>query len=92
MTLTMSTSNTPGSKDDDDGTTFEIPDANAPNPERESVRREEGEKIHGLLAALDETDRAAIVMRYWHDASEIEISETLGLSVSAAPSAKDSPD
>ncbi len=72
--------------DDEDGMAFEIPDVNAPNPERESVRREDSEKVHGLLASLDETDRAAIVMRYWNDASEIEISEALGLSVSAVKS------
>ncbi len=71
---------------DDDSPAFEIPDADAPNPERESVRREQQEKIHGLLASLDATDRAAIVMRYWHDASEAEIAESLGLTVSAVKS------
>jgi RNA polymerase sigma-70 factor (ECF subfamily) len=71
---------------DDDSPAFEIPDADAPNPERESVRREQQEKIHGLLASLDDTDRAAIVMRYWHDASEAEIAESLGLTVSAVKS------
>ena len=70
----------------DDSPAFEIPDADAPNPERESVRREQQEKIHGLLASLDATDRAAIVMRYWNDASEIEIAENLGLTVSAVKS------
>lgn len=71
---------------DDDSPAFEIPDADAPTPERESVRREQQEKIHGLLASLDATDRAAIVMRYWHDASEAEIAESLGLTVSAVKS------
>jgi len=71
---------------DDDSPAFEIPDADAPNPERESVRREQREKIHGLLASLDATDRAAIVMRYWHDASEAEIAESLELTVSAVKS------
>ncbi len=73
-------------EDDEDGAAFEIPDADAPNPERESVRREEKEKLHCLLASLDEIDRAAIVMRYWHDASEVEIAESLGLTVSAVKS------
>jgi RNA polymerase sigma-70 factor (ECF subfamily) len=73
-------------EDDDDSPAYELPDANAPNPEHESVRREEKEKLHGMLASLDETDRAAIVMRYWHDASEIEIAESLGLTVSAVKS------
>ena len=73
-------------EEDDDSPAFEIPDANAPNPERESVRREEKEKLHGVLASLDATDRAAIVMRYGNDASEAEIAESLGLTVSAVKS------
>jgi RNA polymerase sigma-70 factor (ECF subfamily) len=73
-------------EENDDEPAFEIPDADAPNPERESVRREEKEKLHGILKSLDETDRAAIVMRYWHDASEAEIAESLGLTVSAVKS------
>ena len=73
-------------EEDDDGTAFEIPDADAPNPERESIRNEEKDKLHAVLASLDETDRAAIVMRYWHDASEVEIAESLGLTVSAVKS------
>jgi RNA polymerase sigma-70 factor (ECF subfamily) len=73
-------------EEDEDEPAFEIPDVNAPNPEREFVRREEKDKLHKILASLDETDRAAIVMRYWHDASEIEIAESLGLTVSAVKS------
>ena len=73
-------------EEDDDSPAFEIPDADAPNPERESVRREEKEKLHAVLKSLEPTDRAAIVMRYWHDASEIEIAEALGLTVSAVKS------
>ena len=73
-------------EESDDGTTYEIPDADAPNPERESVRNEEKNKLQSLLASLDEVDRTAIVMRYWHDASEVEIAETLGLTVSAVKS------
>ena len=73
-------------EENDDEAAFEIPDTDAPNPERESVHREEKELMHGLLASLDVTDRAAIVMRYWHDASEVEIAESLGLTVSAVKS------
>ncbi|MBI5936000.1 MAG: sigma-70 family RNA polymerase sigma factor [Chloroflexi bacterium] len=73
-------------EEDDDSPAFEIPDADAPNPERESVRREEKEKLHAILKSLDATDRAAIVMRYWHDSSEAEIAEALGLTVSAVKS------
>ncbi|MBV6396688.1 MAG: ECF RNA polymerase sigma factor SigW [Anaerolineales bacterium] len=73
-------------EEDDEGNAFELPDASAPNPERESARREDHERLHNLLSTLDETDRAAIVMRYWNDASEIEIAESLGLTVSAVKS------
>ncbi len=73
-------------EEDEDGTAFEIPDGDAPNPERESVRREEKDKLHKMLATLDEIDRTAIVMRYWHDSSEAEIAETLDLTVSAVKS------
>lgn len=71
---------------EDDDRPMEFPDLNAPNPERESVRREEQEAIQGVLQQLDSTDRAAIVLRYWYDFSEIEISQSLSLTVSAVKS------
>jgi len=73
-------------EENDDGTTFEIPDASSPDPEAESVKREDREHLHILLKGLDETDRAAIIMRYWYDYSEIEIAESLKLTVSAVKS------
>lgn len=69
---------------EDDG--FELPDAHAPNPELETARHEERERVHALLKNLEVTDRAAIVLRYWHDYSEAEIAETLHLTVSAVKS------
>ncbi|HMD81386.1 MAG TPA: sigma-70 region 4 domain-containing protein, partial [Anaerolineales bacterium] len=48
--------------------------------------REERDRIHHLLKDLDSTDRAAIVLRYWNDYSEIEIAESLNLTVSAVKS------
>ena len=39
-----------------------------------------------MLKDLDDTDRAAIIMRYWYDYSEIEIAESLRLTVSAVKS------
>jgi RNA polymerase sigma-70 factor (ECF subfamily) len=72
-------------KDDDERPT-EFPDANAPNPEQETVRREEQEVLHVILQQLDATDRAAVVLRYWYDFSEIEISQSLSLTVSAVKS------
>jgi RNA polymerase sigma-70 factor (ECF subfamily) len=73
-------------EDDDEGAPFELPDTDAPNPERESVRREDHERLHDILASLDELDRAAIVMRYWNNVSEVEIADSLGLTVSAVKS------
>lgn len=73
-------------EENDDGTTFEIADSNSPDPEVESVKREERDRLHLLLKNLEATDRAAMVMRYWHDASEIEIAEALNLTVSAVKS------
>ena len=73
-------------EENDDGVTFEIADPASPNPEAESVKREERDRLHILLKDLDATDRAAIVLRYWNDYSEIEIAEALKLTVSAVKS------
>ncbi len=72
---------------DDEGTPREyIPDVTAVNPEKAIIRSEQREDIQDLLQGLSETDRAAIILRYWYDASEVEISETLSLTVSAVKS------
>ena len=73
-------------EENDDGVTFEIADPASPNPEAESVKREERDRLHILLKDLDATDRAAIILRYWNDYSEIEIAESLNLTVSAVKS------
>jgi RNA polymerase sigma-70 factor (ECF subfamily) len=52
----------------------------------ESINKEERDRLHRLLGNLDATDRAALVMRYWHDFSEAEIAEALRLTVSAVKS------
>ena len=72
--------------ENDDGMTFELPDASAPDPEAESVKRELHARLHILLKDLDEMDRAAVIMRYWHDLSEKEIAQSLDLTVSAVKS------
>jgi len=72
--------------ENDDGMTFELPDASAPDPEAESVKRELHARLHILLKDLDDTDRAAVIMRYWHDFSEKEIAQSLDLTVSAVKS------
>jgi RNA polymerase sigma-70 factor, ECF subfamily len=74
------------SVDEDEETTFEIPDAHAPHPEMETVHGEQREQIHIMVQSLDATDRAAIVMRYWYDFSEVEIADALNLTVSAVKS------
>jgi RNA polymerase sigma-70 factor (ECF subfamily) len=74
------------SVDEDEEFTFEIPDIEALQPESELVHGEQREQIHALVGSLDSTDRAAIVMRYWYDFSEVEIAESLNLTVSAVKS------
>ena len=73
-------------EEDDEGNTFELPDPDSPDPETESVKGEIQERIQGMLKDLDDTDRAAIIMRYWYDYSEAEIAESLRLTVSAVKS------
>jgi len=72
--------------ENDDGTTFELPDVSAPDPESESVKKEQRDRLHLLLKDLDATDRAAVIMRYWYDFSEVEIAKSLNLTVSAVKS------
>lgn len=72
--------------ENNDGATFELPDASAPDPETESVKRERRDRLHLLLKNLDATDRAAVIMRYWYDFSEVEIATSLNLTVSAVKS------
>jgi RNA polymerase sigma-70 factor, ECF subfamily len=73
-------------QENDDGTTYEIADPSSPDPEVESVKREDRDRLHVLLKDLEETDRAAVILRYWYDCSEIEIAESLQLTVSAVKS------
>jgi RNA polymerase sigma-70 factor (ECF subfamily) len=73
-------------EENDDGTSFEIADASSPDPEGETVKHEDRDRLHILLKDLDDTDRAAVIMRYWYDYSEIEIAESLKLTVSAVKS------
>ena len=63
-----------------------IKDHNAPNPEKEYRTKEKETLINNMLSNLKPVDRAAVILRYWHQYSEVEIAETLGLTVSAAKS------
>lgn len=71
---------------DDDENHSELPDSNAPDPEKETVRREVQAQMQALLKSLDATDRAAVVLRYWNDCSEVEIARALSLTVPAVKS------
>lgn len=62
-----------------------VPD-HSPNPEKAAFSAFEEQHLHKLLAALPEQDRAALILRYWHDYSDEEIGRMLNLSVSAVKS------
>ncbi len=62
-----------------------VPD-NAPNPEKVAAQTEEQRLLRGLIAEMKPQDRAALILRYWYDFSEQEISQALSLSVSAVKS------
>ena len=72
--------------EDEDGTPFEVADPASPDPEAESVKKEDRARLHLLLKDLEPTDRAAVIMRYWYDYSEVEIAQSLKLTVSAVKS------
>lgn len=71
---------------DDEDRPTEFADNEAINPEQEAERREEQKVLHKVLQQLDATDRAAVILRYWYDFSEIEISQSLNLTVPAVKS------
>lgn len=71
---------------DDDDRPVEFADANAIDPAYETERREEQQALQQVLQKLGSTDRAAIVLRYWYDFSEVEIAESLSLTVPAVKS------
>ena len=73
-------------EENDDGSTYEIADPASLDPEAESVKHEDRERLHILLKDLDDIDRAAVILRYWYDYSEVEIAESLKLTVSAVKS------
>lgn len=57
-----------------------------PGPEGELLMAERQDEVHGLLDVLNDTDRAAVIMRYWHELSYDEIGEALSLTNSAVKS------
>lgn len=57
-----------------------------PSPEKAALDKEKNALVQAILADLPETDRAAVILQFWHDYSYDEIAETLGLSSSAVKS------
>lgn len=57
-----------------------------PSPEKVALVKEKNALVQAILADLTETDRAAVILQYWHDYSYEEIAETLDLSSSAVKS------
>jgi RNA polymerase sigma-70 factor (ECF subfamily) len=62
-----------------------VPD-NAPSPETSATQSEQDRMLHQLMSAMKPLDRAALVLRYWYDLSDQEISQVLSTSVSAVKS------
>ncbi|OGO26850.1 MAG: hypothetical protein A2Z16_16490 [Chloroflexi bacterium RBG_16_54_18] len=58
----------------------------SPNPEAEVSAWEDQKMVESLLAALNPTDRASIIMYYWYDLSYEEIASALSLTTSAVKS------
>jgi len=71
--------------EDEEGQT-DIPDHSAPDPESEILKHQQRERLQDCLQSLDPTDRAAVVLRYWQDCSEVEIAQALKLTVPAVKS------
>jgi len=65
---------------------FDLGDPGIPTPEKQISSNEEDSALHQLINTLQPIDRAAVIMKYWHECSEEEISEMLDLSVSAVKS------
>ncbi len=72
--------------DIDDYVAETIADHHTPNPEAVTMQKEHQIQIQDLLNELSELDRAAIVLRYWHECSEEEISQVLDITVNAVKS------
>lgn len=73
------------SMDNEDYSWLAPPDP-GPSPEKAALDKEKQALVQAILAELPETDRAAVILQFWHDYSYEEIAETLGLSSSAVKS------
>ena len=57
-----------------------------PNPEAQLTDSEQQDRVRSLLNVLSETDKAIVIMFYWHEFSYEEIAAALDLSNSAVKS------
>lgn len=71
---------------DDEKYAWLAPPAKGPNPEKFTLQNEKQDQVQIMLAELNEVDRAAVILQYWHDYSYQEIAEALELSLSAVKS------
>lgn len=62
-----------------------LPD-NIPDPERSVSKSQEHEMLRRMLQGMNPQDRAVLILRYWYEFSEEEISRSLQISVSAVKS------
>lgn len=69
-------------QDDEDDRPFEIP-SGSPGPDRIAASGQIQERVHAALAQLTPQERTAFVLRHFEDCSIEEISQTLGVGVSA---------
>ncbi|MBN1658973.1 MAG: sigma-70 family RNA polymerase sigma factor [Anaerolineae bacterium] len=60
--------------------------SDAPQPDQVVSRKEQRERVRGVLDALPPDYRAAVVLRYWYDLSYREIAETMDTTESAIKS------
>lgn len=58
----------------------------SPLPEHVVTSNEQCDQVQKQLAKLPAKDRMVLILRYWHEMSEKEISETLDISTSAVKS------
>jgi len=58
----------------------------SPTPEKQALNSEEIEVIQHQLNGLNLTDRAVLIMKYFHEFSEEEICRALAISKSAVKS------
>jgi RNA polymerase sigma-70 factor, ECF subfamily len=69
--------------EDEDKRPIQLADTRAIQPEAALEQSQEHQALHHILGKLKATDRAAIILRYWYEYSEVEIAQALDISVPA---------